>query len=101
MSGSMSERVAAVTASAQLATPDVLDCYSQPNETDLHLSGDQISHHLTSATIGHMDHLDTRHHLEQLTGYMGRASIARRRHSDFARVGLGVRDELGDRLGRK
>src|SRR5262249_33116649 len=62
----------------QLAAPDVLDCYSQPNETDLHLSGDQISHDLTSTTIGHVSHIDTGHHLEQLAGYMGRTR--RRRH---------------------
>src|SRR6476661_8696286 len=48
-----------------------------PNETHLHLSCDQISHHLTSTAIGHVSHIDTGHHLEQFARYMGRTSIAR------------------------
>ncbi len=31
---------------------------------------------------------------------MGRAAVAGRSHVDFARIGLGIGDELGDRLGR-
>jgi hypothetical protein len=46
-----------------------------------------------------MDHVDAGHHLEQLTCHMGRSSHARRPYADFAGIGLGVGDELGDLFG--
>src|SRR6516165_8887675 len=102
MSGSTSERVAVVTASAR--SLPLLMCSiatTSPKKTDLHLSGDQIGYQLTSATIGHVNHVDTGHHLEQLAGDVRHGSAARRRHVDFAGIGLGIGDELGNRLGRK
>ena len=47
-----------------------------------------------------MNHVDAGHHLEQLAGHMGAGAGAGRRHVDLARIGLGVGDELRDRLGR-
>ena len=47
-----------------------------------------------------MDQIDAGHHLEQFAGEMARAADAGRPHVDPARIGLGVGDELGDRLGR-
>jgi len=41
-----------------------------------------------------MDHFDTGHHFEQLAGDVARRPAAGRRHADFARIGLGVGDEL-------
>jgi hypothetical protein len=46
-----------------------------------------------------MDHVNTRHHLEQLTRHVERASGAARSHADLSRVGPGVSDELGNRVG--
>src|SRR5262249_25771284 len=74
-------------------------------------------------TIGHVNHVDAGHHLEQLVGQIGRCSGSSRRIIDFARASLGapvatdrlapkrsvrrpvarprrVGDELGNRLGR-
>ena len=52
------------------------------------------------AAIRHVDHVDAGHHLEQLAGHMGRGPVAGRRHVELARIGLGIGDELGNRLGR-
>jgi hypothetical protein len=47
-----------------------------------------------------VSHVDAGHHLEQLARYVVRASGAGRRHVDLARIGLGVGNELGNRIGR-
>ena len=47
-----------------------------------------------------MNHVDAGHHLEQFPADMCRSSIAGGCHADFARVGLGVGDEIGNRFGR-
>ncbi len=73
--------------------------WAEPERQTRAVRGDQISHYLTSATIGHMNHVDTGHHLEQLAGHMGRAPDAGRPHADFGRIGLGIGDELKNRLG--
>ena len=52
------------------------------------------------AAIRHVNQVDAGHHLEQLAGDMWRAPVAGRRHVDLARIGLGIGDELGNRLGR-
>ena len=51
------------------------------------------------AAIGHVQHVDAGHHLEQLAGHMRRGPIAGRRHGELARIGLGVGDQRGDRRG--
>ena len=68
---------------------------------NLHLPTDQIEERRSPAAIGYVLHVDTGHHLEQLTRHMGRSPVAARRHVDFARVGLRISHELGDRSGRK
>src|SRR5215471_14505070 len=50
------------------------------------------------STIWHVDHVDAGHHLEELAREVGYTSIAARRHVDFARIGLGIGDELGNCL---
>ena len=47
-----------------------------------------------------MDEVDAGHHLEELARDMDRGSGTARRHVDFARIGLGIGDELENRLGR-
>src|SRR5882724_9541382 len=48
-----------------------------------------------------MNHDDTGHHLEQFAGEMLRSPVAARGIVDFARIGLGIGNELGDALGWK
>ena len=45
-----------------------------------------------------MDHVDAGHHLEQFAGHMRPAANAARCHAELSRIGLGVGDELGNRL---
>ncbi len=45
-----------------------------------------------------MDHVNAGHLLEQLASHMGPAANAARCHAEFSRIGLGVDDELGNRL---
>jgi hypothetical protein len=47
-----------------------------------------------------MNHVDPGHHLEQFASHMCAASDTNRRHADLAWIGLGVGDELGNRLSR-
>src|SRR5260221_4727447 len=47
-----------------------------------------------------MNEIDARHHLEELAGDMDRGSDTAGRHVDFARIGFGISDELGNGLGR-
>jgi hypothetical protein len=47
-----------------------------------------------------VDQVDASHHLEQFARHMARAAIAARTHIDLARIGLRVRDELREGLGR-
>ena len=54
-----------------------------------------------AAAIGHVNHVDAGHHLEQLARHVRWRAGAGRGHADLARIGLGVGDELGDRFGRK
>ena len=53
------------------------------------------------AAIGHVGELGAGQHHEQLAGDMSGVTDAGRRHVDLARVGLGIGDEFGDRLGRE
>ena len=52
------------------------------------------------AAVGHVDHVDASHHFEQFAGDVERAAGAAGRHVDFARIGLGIGDEFGNRIRR-
>src|SRR5262249_47194739 len=67
---------------------------------DLHLPSEEIIERRPATTIGHVNHVDAGHHLEQLAGQMGRCSGSSRRIIDFARASLGIGDDLGNRLSR-
>ena len=71
MSGSASERVAVVTASAR-SLPALMYSIDErmPLKHDLHLSAEQIGERRASAAIRHVNHVDAGHHLEQLAGNM-------------------------------
>src|SRR5215216_3183252 len=61
----------------------------------------QVGDRRPATTIGHVDHIDTSHHLEELTRNVAAGAGASRRKTDFSRATLGMRDELGNRLSRK
>src|SRR5262249_7884875 len=77
--------------------PDVLDARGYGAENDLHLSAQQIGN--ITATIRNVDQVDTGHHLEPFAEDMGHGPAAGRSHVDLARIGLGVGNELRERLG--
>src|SRR5262249_13029042 len=79
---------------------DMLDCRDGSRELHLRLAAEQISDCGPFTAVGHMDHVDAGHHVEQLAGYMGPCSDSPRPHVDPARVALGVGDELGNGAGR-
>jgi hypothetical protein len=70
-------------------------------EYGLHLSADQVGQRGRQATIRHMDHIDSRHDLEQFGGHVGHGANAGRSEVDLARIGFGIRNKFGDCLGRK
>ena len=72
-----------------------------PIEVDLHLPAEEIRDSGRPAAIGHVGELGAGQHHEQLADDMGGVADAGRRHVDRARVGLGIGDEFGDRLGRE
>ena len=78
MSGSPSQRVVVVTASARNRP---LLMYSinaaRAKEHDLHLSANQVGQCGRTAAIGHVNHVDAGHHLEQLAGHVARSCDAR------------------------
>src|ERR1700730_4161499 len=63
----------------------------------LNLSAEQIGQE--TAAIRDVKQVDACHHLEQLSEDMGRTSNSCRRIVDFARIDLGLDDDLRDRLG--
>ena len=75
MSGSASERVAVVTASARSLPALMYSIDEVSEQTYLHLSAEQIGQ--VTAAIGHVDHVDAGHHLEQLAGDMAARSRCR------------------------
>src|SRR5262249_62419737 len=77
--------------------PDVLDARGYGAENDLHLSAQQIGN--VTAAIWNVDQVDAGHHLEPFTEERGHGPAAGRSHVDLAGIGLGVGDELRDRLG--
>src|SRR5262249_50454210 len=66
----------------------------------LHLSAEQIDKRRARAAIRHVHEVHAGHHLEQFTSNMVSGTDAGRRHVDLGGIGLGIRDELGNRLGR-
>src|SRR4051794_13296686 len=68
---------------------------SQGAKVDLHLSSCQIGDGWCVTAIGHVNHVDARHHLEKLTGDMVRAANASRCHGELAWAGFSVGDKLG------
>ena len=54
----------------------------------------KVSDRRRIAAIGHMQHVDAGHHLEQLAGKMRRRADAAGRHIDLARMRLGIGDQL-------
>src|SRR5262249_5096904 len=84
---------------AQPASPDILDRRDSAPKVDLHLPAEQVSERGPTTTIGHVNDVDTGHHLEQFAGHMGPAASAARRKADLAGIAFGVSDELGNGLG--
>src|SRR5262249_20349586 len=70
----------------------------QPLNRWLVQSTEQIIECRPATTIGHMNHVDPGHHVEQLAHQMCAASDTDRRHVELARIGLAIGDELGNRL---
>src|SRR5262245_63932591 len=86
---------------AQPAGPDVFYGGRHIVEHDMHLSGNEIGQRQWRSPIRHMQHVDAGHHFEQLAGHVRDGAVSCRRKTDFARMSLGVGDELRNRLGRK
>ena len=86
---------------AQRAGSDVFDRRGHGGEHDLHLSAEQIGQRGRRAAIGHVNHADPGHHHEQRGGHLGDRAGPVRSYADLARIGLGIGDELAQRLGRK
>ena len=79
---------------------DVLEALRAGGEEQLHLSADRVGDRRRAAAIRHVQHLDAGHALEQRGAQMiGRAGPGRR-IGDLAGIGLGVGDELRDRVRR-
>src|SRR5262249_50036023 len=66
----------------------------------LALSAEQIDKRGARAAIRHVHEGDTGHHLKQFTSNMVSGTDAGRRHVDLTWIGLGVGNELGNRLDR-
>ena len=79
---------------AQLAALDQRQHRADVVEHDVDAAGDEVVERGPGAAIGHVQHLDAGHALEQLAGEMDRGAVAGRGEGDLARVGLGVGDEL-------
>jgi hypothetical protein len=71
------------------------------SEINQHLAAEQVGKRGRLSAIRHVHHVDTRHHLEQLTCHMGRAPNPGRRHGDLARIGFNVSDKFRNRLSWK
>src|SRR5436190_7200029 len=76
------------------------DRRSWNTKVNLYLAGKQIGKHRRTAAVWHMGHVDAGHHFEQLARYVGPRPIPGRRHVELVRIGLGVGNELGNRLCR-
>ena len=65
------------------------------------MSAEQVTQCKGDAAVSHIHHVDAGHRLEQLAGNVVASAGAGRRHVEFTGIGLGIGDELGNRLGRK
>ena len=67
-------------------------------EHELHAAGDQVVDRRRAAAIGHVHDLGAGHELEQLAADVAGRAVARRRIGELAGIGLGVRDQVLDRV---
>ena len=84
---------------AQRAGPDVLDRWCRVSKDDLHLPAEQIGERGRHAAIGHVQDVEAGHLLNN-SPVMWVIRRCRPSHVELARIGLGIGDELGKRLGR-
>src|SRR5215468_7769308 len=100
MSGSASERVAVVTASAR-SLPALM--YSMDAgivaKAYLYLPREEIGQSRPCATIENVHHINTSHYFEKLAGHMHRRTKGPRAHVDLARATFGIGDKLWDGFG--
>ena len=61
------------------------------------MARDKVTHCLRSTSIRNVRHVRACHHLEELAGGLMRAPVPAGRHIDFARILLGVGNQIGDR----
>jgi len=85
---------------AEFAGPDVFDRRGHGGEHDVHLPREEVGECGRRAAVRHVVHVDAGHHLEQLARNVGATADAGRGHIDFAGIGFGVGDEVGNCLGR-
>lgn len=81
-----------------LAGPDLWQQGRQVADHHVHLVGQYRRHRGRGAFVGYVGHLHAGQILEQLGRQMRRAADAARGIVDLARLPLGIRDKLGDRL---
>jgi hypothetical protein len=79
---------------ADAAGPVVRNERRRAEDADRHLAADEILHRRPAAFVGHVNHVDARHLLEELPGHVLAASRARMGERELARIRLGIRDEL-------
>ena len=97
--GSAAVRAVGRTASAR--TVPALMCgkrVRQGVDPGLNAAGDEVGHHRRAAGVRHVHEIDAGRCLEQLERQMTDRARAERRGIDLARIGLRMRDELGDGL---
>ena len=101
MSGSPSQRAVVVTASARILPALMYSIDAAGQGSDLHsVRRSDRSVRGRTAAIGHVNHFDTGHHLEQLAGHVaGVVPMPADAMLILPGVGFGVGDELGNRLG--
>jgi len=87
--------------SAQLALLRRTESGRHGREGDLDLLAEQAQHDVGRALVGDMDVVDAGGEAERLGRQVGEAADAARTVVQLAGIGLGERDELGDRLGRR
>jgi hypothetical protein len=83
---------------AQRAGLDMREHRRHRREAHLHMPGHDILQRRSGAAIRHMHDVDLALRLEQFAGEMRRRAVAAGREADLARIGLGVRDQLGERV---
>src|SRR5580704_1495508 len=80
----------------QSTGPDMSERRRHFGERYLNFPANQPGHRGCRATIGNMSKIGARHQSEIFADDMRWRTVAARAHGDFAWIGLGVRDELGN-----